>query len=182
MVKNANGGNKSKKMGRKFLSTNQNKDVRLSTCEEEVYAVVTKALGNGMCNVMDSNNVEMLCIIRNKFRGRGKRDNMITIGTWVLVGIREWEVLKQGSKPKCDLLEVYSDAEKTKLKKSGNPIFSKLKVDDGSMTKEQENDDFEFADDAESDLIQEIEQSKSNTTNKNQIVEFSDEEIDIDDI
>lgn len=181
MVKNA-GGNKSKKMGRKFLTTSQNKDVRMSTCDDEVYAVVTKALGNGMCSVMNAENVEMLCIIRNKFRGRGKRDNMINVGTLVLVGIREWEALKQGSKSKCDLLEVYSDAEKVKLKKSGNPIFGKLIVDSVSIKSEGVNDGFEFLDDHESNLVNELEQQQEDQNNSN-IIEFADGEvIDTDDI
>ena len=37
--------------------------------------------------------------MRNKFRGRGKRDNTVSPGTWVLIGIREWE---RCEKPKCE--------------------------------------------------------------------------------
>ena len=59
----------------------------------------------------------MLCHIRGKFRGRGKRDNFIGNGTWLLVGKREWE--KEASKGKllnCDVIEVYNDSDKIKLK------------------------------------------------------------------
>ena len=41
----------------------------------------------------------------------------------MLIGIREWE---SGEKSKCDLLEVYNDIEKQKLKRTGNPIFNRL--------------------------------------------------------
>ena len=57
-----------------------------------------------------------LCVIRNKFKGRGKRDNLIAPSKWVLVGIRDWEVRANGIQ-KCDLLEVYTDENKDTLKK-----------------------------------------------------------------
>ena len=69
MVKNVKGGNKSKKMGRKFLSAPVDKNVRLSQQEEEIYAVVTKNLGNGMFYANDPKGKELLCIMRNKFKG-----------------------------------------------------------------------------------------------------------------
>ena len=116
MVKNQTGGNKSKKMGRKFVSdasTSTNKKVRLALEEGELYAVVTKLLGNGMFHANDIEGKERLCIMRNKFRGRGKHDNIVSLGSWVLIGEREFESC---AKPKHDLLEVYTDIEKQKLK------------------------------------------------------------------
>ena len=53
--------------------------------------------------------------IRNKFKGRGKRDNMLKVGTWILVGPREYETTRE--KEKCDLLEVYNPNDMEKLKK-----------------------------------------------------------------
>ena len=70
-----------------------------------------------MCEVMCNDEKQRLCIIRNKFRGRSKRDNNVVSGAWIMVGIRSWELLKDGSKQKCDLLEVYNDSEKEQLKK-----------------------------------------------------------------
>ena len=112
MVKNA-GGNKSKKIGRKFSVPQADKNIRLSESELEIYASVTKLLGNGMFHASDIDNKERLCIMRQKFKGRGKRDNTVAIGSWVLIGIRDWEG-GGCSKPKCDLLEVYNDVEKAK--------------------------------------------------------------------
>ena len=55
-----------------------------------------------------------------KFRGRHKRDNQITLHSFILVGIRDYEVVAYGKKPKCDLLYVYSDSQKTQLQQGGH--------------------------------------------------------------
>lgn len=150
MVKNNTGGNKSKKIARKFSAPQADKNIRLSESEEEIYASVIKLLGNGMFHALDTDNKERLCIMRQKFKGRGKRDNTVSVGSWVLIGIRIWEGASC-SKPKCDLLEVYNDVEKAKLKKSGDPIFSKLRNDYDSISGAVKDDDagFEFNDDDE---------------------------------
>ena len=124
MVKNLKGGSKSKQMGRKFVTAPVDRKVRLIHEEGELYAVVTKLLGNGMFTANDIEGKERLVVMRNKFRGKGKRDNAVMLGSWVMIGERGFET---GAKPKCDLLEVYTDIEKQKLKKSGNPIFLLLK-------------------------------------------------------
>ena len=41
--------------------------------------------------------------------------NIIKIGSWVLVGVRDWESVADDKLPKCDLLESYSESDKTKL-------------------------------------------------------------------
>ena len=126
MVKNK-GGCKTKKQGRKFVNQPTNKHLRVSKDPLEHYAVVTKMLGFGRCYVQCLDDVERLCIIRNKFRGRGKRDNLVGVGTWVLVGLREWELNKTDKKQNCDLLEVYSEGEKNKLEKTESVDFKILK-------------------------------------------------------
>ena len=115
MVKNKTGGNKSKKSARKFTNpVVTNRKLRLAE-EDETYAVVLKLFGGQNCQVVTNDGVTRLCVIRNKFRGRDKRDNNIAPGVWILVGIREWEARTKGEK-KCDLLEVYNSNEKDKLK------------------------------------------------------------------
>ena len=118
MVKNF-GGNKSKKIGRKFVNQPRDRKIRFAEEIEELYAVVTKLFGNGMAEVKCIDNENRLCIFRKKFKGRSKRDNMVSLGTVVLVGIRNWEVTAADSKKldKCDLLEVYSSADVNKLRK-----------------------------------------------------------------
>jgi len=124
MVKNQKGGNKGKKMGRKFITAPVDKRIRLAEEEGEIYGVVTKLLGNGMFYVNDPDGKERLVVMRNKFRGRSKRDNSVAKGGWVLIGVREFESCL---KPKHDLLEVYNDTEKLKMENSGNPIFANLR-------------------------------------------------------
>ena len=84
-------------MGRKFLYAPVDRKLRLAEDEDEKYGVVTKLLGQGMVytDVVDkSGTIEMICIIRKKFKGRGKRDNTIRIGSLILIGARSWEVIK----------------------------------------------------------------------------------------
>ena len=114
MVKNATGGNKSKKQARSSSSAPQ-QNIRKAKEEGEIYAAVTKIFGGPNCQVMCNDGISRSCIIRNKFKTRGKRDNNISVGSWILVGIRDWEVRSDGTQ-KCDLLEVYSHSEKDKLK------------------------------------------------------------------
>ena len=105
MVRNTNGGSKAKSQARKFSSNYASRSaIRLSACDLEQYAVVLKLYGQGRCLVHTVGDVEMKCVIRNKFRGRNKRNHVVALGTILLVGMREWE----GDAMKtCDLLEVY---------------------------------------------------------------------------
>ena len=113
MVKNA-GGNKSKRQGRKYITAPQQRSVRYKKEEDESYAVVTKLFGGPNCEVMCMDGIIRHCIIRNKFRGRDKKDNTIATNVWVLIGIRTWEA--RSDKPqKSDLLAVYSPQDKDKL-------------------------------------------------------------------
>lgn len=132
MVKNATGGNKSKKQARSTSYTPQ-QNIRKAKEEGEIYAVVTKIFGGPNCQVLCNDGVSRSCIIRNKFKTRGKRDNNITIGSWILVGIRDWEVRSDGTQ-KCDLLEVYSHSEKDKLKQVEVCDFKNLNSISDSIT------------------------------------------------
>lgn len=180
MVKNAKGGNKSKKMGRKFLGAPVQKQVRLADPNEplEIYGVVDKLFGHGRFQIKDHTGKQRLVIIPNKFRGRGKRDNTVVLGGWVLVGIREYE---SSENAKCDLLEVYTDVEKQKLKKSSNPIFNQLKSDHDKEPTDDGEFEFSMGDENNEkyeDIIQNTETNNQNT------IKFGDdeEEVDIDDI
>jgi hypothetical protein len=56
-----------------------------------------------MCQVKTQNNTELTCHIRGKFRGRNKKQNLVSTNSTVLVGLREWE----NPAKNCDLLEIY---------------------------------------------------------------------------
>ncbi len=179
MVKNNNGGNKSKKMGRKFFSAPVERRVRMAQEEGEIYGVVTKLLGNGMFTANDPEGNERLVVMRNKFRGKGKRDNSVLLGGWVLIGAREFESC---AKPKYDLLEVYTDVEKNKLKKTGNPLLLKLKSEhDNDNTPDTVDNLFEFTDKS-SEPYNELNTVIENTDKLNTFVMDPDHDVDIEDI
>jgi len=127
MVKNTHGGSGHKKFARKFASGSKSNKLRVSEDEGEIYSIVTKMLGNGMFHCYCIDGEIRLGHIRGKFSGRGKRDNMVEVGKWVLIGLREWDIVSDKSSAKMtvkeklqhsDLLEVYSESDKTRLKET----------------------------------------------------------------
>lgn len=129
MVKNSTGGNKSKKMARKNQNSKMDyevKEVRKAMAGSgEMYAVVSKLYGGRECQVMCLDGKSRRCVIRTKFSWKTKSENVLSIGVWVLVGMRDWEVRQDGTE-KCDLLEVYSRAEKDKLRQVEKCNFGHL--------------------------------------------------------
>ena len=119
MVKNNFGGNKAKGFARKNLAK---RDTALRTADEtgEIYAQAVKVMGGSIASAIDIDGNPLRAHIRGKFRGRGKRDNFIGPGTWLLVGLHSWEgdksTAKVGEIRNCDILEVYSDSDKNRLK------------------------------------------------------------------
>jgi initiation factor 1A len=191
MVKNTKGGSSHKKMGRKFQSASggaASRQLREISDPDEMYAAVIKMLGNGMCEVMCNDGKQRLCIIRNKFRGRGKRDNTVAIGVWVMVGIRSWEIASKDKLEKCDLLEVYNEGEKIKLKKMSGVELSKLAPDlhqhGGGATNDDDMLVFSNVDhSATEDIMQEMaEDSMDINAIKNIVVADDGEMVSIDDI
>lgn len=138
MVKNTTGGSKAKGFARKHANNSDKTNNNLRTADEEgeIYAIVTKMCGGSMFQCYCMDDVERLCHIRGSFSGRKKRDNIVTNGGWVLIGIREWDkksdvnsgsvsipmsVPVSGKKvklPQCDLLEVYTDRDKISLRET----------------------------------------------------------------
>jgi initiation factor 1A len=204
MVKNTNGGSSHKKFGRKFTTGAKSNKLRVSLDEGELYAIVTKMLGNGMFHCHCIDGTIRLGHIRGKFSGRGKRDNMVEGGKWVLIGLREWDMPSEKSfsiskeKEKiqqCDLLEVYSDMDKQRLKESVSENWNILDINDISKINIGESatmdDEFIFGTDRDFERDRLIEEMKSSTTAKitlhiENTIEQSDnideEEINVDDI
>jgi translation initiation factor IF-1 len=134
MVINEKGGCKGKKVARKHLTKVKN-ELRLSHSSNEKYAIVKKLLGN-TCDVICDDGKERRCMIRGKFTGRNKRDNMIDSGIYVLIGMREWvNECSGGAGDKnvnyCDLLEVYNSSERDILRRT-HGVFQSYK--DESIT------------------------------------------------
>jgi len=186
MVKNT-GGNKAKGFARKNMTKGASA-LRVSEDPAEIYAQAIKISGGSMCRVNDLKGKEMNCHIRGKFRGRGKRDNLIVAGTWLLVGLREWEPEPSpGKLLNCDLIEVYSDSDKVKLKNSitfvdWSPFITNDTRMIGSVDSGSElTNDIEFADDKTQEYQALIEAHVK--TSKSVIIDTEDgEKINVDDI
>lgn len=178
MVKNIQGGSKSKGQARKFSAScvSGRSILRLSVCNFEKYACVTKLFGQGRCKVNTVDDVELQLVIRNKFKGRSLRSNMVCVGSVVLVGLREWE--GPDNYKICDLLEVYDTDDYNKLKSIPSTKISNLdkyvSVLDSSVVVEK--DEFKFTDECD-DILNSVESGKDSYIHK-----IDETSIDIDDI
>ena len=179
MVKNF-GGKHGKKIARKNANTSQTeRKLRFAKGDEELYAIVTKCQGNGIFLVICNDEKERLCIIRNKFTGRNKQSNLITIGSWIIIGLREWETVKPDKKEKCDLLEIYNNNEKHKLIQNCDVNLSFLlnqenllmNINDNELDKQTSN--ISFINTPIDDIIEEKNEDED---------EDEDEDIDFDEI
>lgn len=193
MGRNTCGGSAHKKFARKnnvSHSGTSHNSIRRSESELEIYAIATKMLGNKMfhCHCLD--NKLRLCHIRGRFDGRNKRNNMVTPGTWILVGLREWENSSDTKKPQqCDLLEIYSGSSKERLKDIEKNVcdWSVLNAHDVSKVLTEsirdEDNDFRFETDRDAEinrLMEEMKNDNRRITIQNEAM--ADEEVNIDDI
>ena len=190
MVKNTCGGKGAKGFARKSFIKGGN-SLRISEDVAEVYAQVTKMLGNSMCNVVSLDGTEFLCHIRGKFSGRGKRDNLISVSSWLLVGLREWERTEtiKGKLLNCDVIVVYNDNDKIRLKNSVININwnsfivmdTKIHGCKESISDDNYDDTVVFMDEKAQEYQDLIESHLSMTSAAKMDVE-DEEEVNIDDI
>jgi translation initiation factor IF-1 len=156
MVKNEKGGCNGKKVAHKHAVKSTKSGLRISQSKSEIYGVVKRLNGNTF-DVMCVDDKERRCFIRGKFKGRGKRDNIIEVDKWVLIGIREFQqapnenAIKSNSKGKkememCDLLEVYSSGEKDTLKRTHGIFMKESELSRASTTVVAMEDVCDFVD------------------------------------
>jgi hypothetical protein len=184
MVKNSFGGNKAKGFARKNLAK---RETALRTADEEgeIYAQAVKVMGGSIASAIDIDGNPLRAHIRGKFRGRGKRDNFIAPGTWLLVGLHSWEEksTKTDEIRNCDILEVYSETDKNRLKNSVTSInWNKFITNDTKTLGENDKDvdaGFDFADESTQEYEHLI-ASQTSSGLSNTIVTC--EEINVDDI
>ena len=69
-----------------------------------------------MCEVYTNNNVRLIGRIRNSFRGKNKRHNMVTVHSIVLIGLHEWEKIPKN----CNLLVIYESNQIEQLRNNPN--------------------------------------------------------------
>ena len=102
MVKNTGGGKYAKKQASKHSNNTRAEELRKSQSPDEVYACVSQNFGNRL-DVITIDGETLNCRMGGKFTGRKKRDNIVVKGSWVLVGLYDWE--KEAKK--CELLCIY---------------------------------------------------------------------------
>lgn len=112
MVKNISGGKKAKSMARKNGGggASDENSYRITNDDMELHGTVTKMLGNGFFYVdvfIAGHKKQLLGHIRNKFKAKNKRNNMLSVGSTVIVGLREWE----SETKNCDLLAITGMAD-----------------------------------------------------------------------
>lgn len=113
MVKNTKGGKGAKSMARKSSGgTSGAGTFPVPTSDMEHLAVVNRMFGPA-CEVILIDGSILFCHIRNKFKGRRKSSNLITVGSILLVGFREWE--PDTARKNCDLLFVYDNLQASSL-------------------------------------------------------------------
>ena len=167
MVRNIKGGSKTKKQARKNIKPVSSNKTRFAIDKYELYACCTKMLGNGRCNVICQDGVERICIIRNKFKGRGKRGNVVSSGTLILVGLREFENQSFAKKQTTDLLEVYSEQDKKLLTQSRTEINWSIL---NNIPDNDNNINLEFVDETEY-MLSECSDSEFENENENDIID-----------
>ena len=174
MVKNTTGGNNNKKFARKHAAGSKaGNKLRVSEDEGELYAICTKNLGNNMFHAIATDGITYLVHIRGKFSGRGRRDNTVAGGVWVLIGLRPWTNADQlGEKKKmqqCDLLEVYSEQDKTRLKDAVVIDWDVLNANDPTRINKEDDihgEEIKWQNEKEAEKEKLLEQIKAGTTAK----------------
>lgn len=145
MVKNTKGGKGSKSLARKLVNSysesNTKRNIRKPENKYEVFALTTKMYGT-MCEVLTSDGKTYKCHIRGKFRGRSKRNSIVSVGKILLVGFREFE---EPNFKVCDLLEIYEPNEVNELQKMPDINIKNLIVQEN--TNGADSDDVLFTND-----------------------------------
>jgi hypothetical protein len=92
MVKNTKGGSGSKSLSRKSQQTsiNTTDSIMRPSSDFEFFAIVTHFFGN-TATVINIHQQSFRCFIRGKFKGRNKRNFIISPGKLVLVSKRDFE-------------------------------------------------------------------------------------------
>jgi translation initiation factor IF-1 len=153
MVKNTMGGCNGKKVAHKHAVKSTKSGLRISQNKSEIYGVVKRLNGNTF-DVTCIDEKERRCFIRGKFKGRGKRDNIIEVDKWVLIGLREFQqvpselVLVNGKRDMemCDLLEVYSSSEKETLKRTHGVYMKESELSRSVAATAASEDTLQFVD------------------------------------
>jgi len=185
MVRNNNGGNKAKGFARKNL-IKRDTGLRVAVENGEIYAQAVKVMGGNIASAIDIDGNPLRVHIRGKFRGRGKRDNFIGPGTWLLVGLHVWESNASSSKASgivnCDILEVYCENDKHRLQNSVTSVnWSIFIANDTKLFRDDNTGDVDFVDD-DTHEYQELIAAQASSGTSNTLITGDEELVNVDDI
>lgn len=195
MVVNKKGGSHKHFARKELVSTTNRNELRESTNEYEVYAVVTKNFGNCMFEIVTIRGNKHKMRIRGKFSGKSKRKCFVTIGSYVLVGFHDFEsnaLVNPDSM--CDLLELYEPSEVIRLKQLPSLInyssfFTITDVTDITNKKKEkeknggyEDDDILFTFSNNSNTTISLEETDNIKTTEDSILMDNGQEVNFDDI
>jgi initiation factor 1A len=107
MGKNKSGGNKQKGM----QNDTQDYNVIFKQDDSQIYAIVTKNLGNSSFQVADQHNNLYIAHVRGKMKGRAKRKFFINIYDILLVQFRQFA----SNKNITDIIQIYNQNHYTRI-------------------------------------------------------------------
>jgi hypothetical protein len=174
MVKNTSGGNKAKSFARKHYNQ-QNNNFILPSSQLEIFASVHKIYGNGIILTFNPSYGFINTHIRHKFSARNKRDNLISIGNIIIIGLREWE---HPFYKNADLIYVFDHKEIQHIKNSSIIDYPSF-FQEGNT---HNDNDIIFND--STDTFPNIDSSNANISNTSQTdtILFNNTAIDFNDI
>ena len=133
-----NKGGKKKRKGKKNQCDTHIKHF-IEKEEGQEYGQVLAVLGDCRFRLLCADGKERLGILRGKMR----KKQWVTLGSFVIVGIREFE------NGKCDIFHVYQDSQHTKVR----TFFTSS---DKLVGEEEDDNGFEFDDDSDEINIDDI--------------------------
>jgi hypothetical protein len=114
--------------------------------------------------------------MRGKFTGKNRRQNNIVVGSWILIGLREWEKEQKN----CDLLAVYDRDDKNELMSQPGLDLRILIKNTEKRDEEEEMEEEGFIFKEESKVEEEYKKIMEGTVEDRNIT--MEEEIDIGDL
>jgi initiation factor 1A len=126
----------------KKVNDNKEQKMLLEKTDESEYAIITKKLGSGRFSAkLNMNGNQVNARLCGKFRkGAMKKNNMVDVGTVVLVGIRNYD------EKNVDIIYVYSTQDVRTLEKEKKIFFDMQLIQNETIPVENEQDTFVFED------------------------------------
>jgi initiation factor 1A len=145
MATNTHGGKGHKRFARKDKKVDENYVFRYVAEDGEMYAAVTKCFGGNYVEVICNDGKKRMGYLSGKMRSRrNRKEAHISLGTKLIIGLRDWQTTKDKGLEKCDVLEVYSNDDEMKLRRARG-INWKALTGEGDDEEDQENEcGFEF--------------------------------------